>query len=130
MEEALRSYLLAHSPLAALVGDRLTWGFSKQGDVLPRVTVERISGGPEYADEGEINLSQQRLQVDCYGSTSASARAVAAAIRARISGGSFVQSGVTFNGVYIDGIRDQSDAYEGGRQEHLVSLDLMVWHTA
>ena len=127
MEAALRSYLLASSAVSTLVGDRLTWGFSKQGDVLPRVTLQRISGGPEYSDEGEAGLSNQRVQVDCYGATSASARAVYEAIRARISGANFTQSGVEFN-IYIDSVRDEPDAYEGGRQEHLVSLDLMVWH--
>lgn len=127
MEAALRTYLLASSGISTLIGDRLTWGFSKQGDTLPRVTLQRISGGPEYSDEGEASLSEQRVQVDCYGATSESARAVYAAIRSRISGASFTQSGVAFN-IFIDSVRDEPDAYEGGRQEHLVSLDLMVWH--
>jgi hypothetical protein len=129
MEAALRSYLLASSGLSALIGDRMTWGFTSQGGPLPRVTLQRISGGPEYADEGEVNLSETRVQIDCYAATSEAVRAVYAAIRARISGAQFTQSGVTCNGVYIDSVRDESDAYEGGRQEHRVSLDIMVWHT-
>lgn len=129
MEAALRTYLLASAGLSALIGDRLTWGFTSQGGALPRATMERISGGPEYADEGEISLSETRVQIDCYGATSEAVRAVYAAIRARISGAQFVQSGITFN-IFIDSVRDEADAYEGGRQEHRVSLDLMVWHTA
>jgi hypothetical protein len=128
MEAALRTYLLAHAGLSALVGGRISWGFNSQGGPLPRVTLQRISGSPEYSDEGEAGISETRVQADCYGATSAQVRQVSEAIRARISGASFSQSGVDFD-IFIDSVRDDLDAYEGGSQEHRVSIDLMVWHT-
>jgi len=128
MESALRTYLLAHAGLSALVGGRVAWGFNSQGGPLPRITLQRISGSPEYSDEGEAGISETRVQVDCFATTSAQVRAVSESIRARISGASFTQSGIEFN-IFIDSVRDDSDAYEGGSQEHRVSIDLMVWHT-
>lgn len=129
MESAFRDYLLGGPAIAALVGTNISWGFISQGQTLPRVNLSRISGGPQYSDEGEVELSEHRIQVDCYGSTSAQARAIYDAIRARVSGENFKHSGVEFD-VFIEDVRDNLDAYEGGSQEHRISVDLMVWHNA
>jgi hypothetical protein len=129
MEEALRAYLIADTALSALISTRLAWGVNDQGGAMPRVTLQVISGSPEYSDEGESGISENRVQVDCFASTYASAKAVARAISARISGASFTQGSVRFN-IFIDSERDDAEAFDGGREVHRVSMDLMVWHTA
>jgi hypothetical protein len=129
MEESLRAYLIADTTLSGLISTRLAWGVNDQGGAMPRATMQIISGSPEYSDEGESGLSENRVQVDCFGTTYASAKAVARAVTARVSGASFIQGGVRFN-VFIDSERDDPEAFEGGREVHRVSLDLIVWHTA
>lgn len=96
---------------------------------MPRVTLQRVSGSPEYSDEGEAGLSSNRVQVDCFALTHAAATEVARAIRNRISGKNFTQSGVEFD-VFIDNERDDQDAFDGGREVYQVSMDLIVWHNA
>lgn len=111
MEAALSDYLLASSALVALVGNRITWDERPQGDSLPSVVLQWIDGVPEYSDEGRAGLTTARLQIDCWathepgknGSTLAKevARLVAAALPV-----SMTASGVEFQGVFIDSIRD------------------------
>ncbi|MBX9758702.1 MAG: DUF3168 domain-containing protein [Beijerinckiaceae bacterium] len=129
MEEAFRAYLVADTALAALISTRLTWGLNDQGSALPRVTLQRISGNPEYSDEGEAGLSEARVQADCFATTYAGAIAIARAIKARVSGENFTQDSITFD-VFIDSERDFTEMFEGGREVHRVSVDLMVWHNA
>jgi hypothetical protein len=129
VQEQLRAYLIADATLSGLIGTRLTWGINDQDAAMPRVTLQRISGAPEYSDEGEVSLGQARVQVDCFATTYAGAVAISRAIRTRISGARFTQSGVTFD-VFIDAERDDFEPGEGGRDVHRVSMDLIVWHNA
>ena len=129
MEKALRAYLIADATLSGLIDTRLAWGVNDQGAIMPRVTLQKISGAPEYSDEGEAQLGQARVQVDCFAATYAGAIAIARAIRERVSGENFTQDDVTFD-VFIDAERDDFEPGEGGREIYRYSMDLIVWHNA
>lgn len=123
MEEALITLLAGNGTLTGLVGDRLSWGSREQGAALPAVTINAISGGPIYSDEGEVGLDDIRVQIDCWASTLTSAKAVGRAVRAVISG----FHDATFRYVTLDAIRDMR---EGGTNqadyEYRVSMDFII----
>ncbi len=123
MEEMLITKLLATSGLTSLVGDRISWGSREQAAALPAVTLNTISGGPLYSDEGEVGLDDVRVQIDCWASTVTAAKAVGRAVRAAISG--FHDD--FFRYITLDAIRDMRES--GANQtdyEYRVSMDFII----
>lgn len=127
MEELLRTLLTGGSPnaLTALVGERVTWGRREQADALPAVTLNKISGGPDYADDGETGLDEIRVQIDCWALTNTTVQAVSRAVRDLIS----AHTDDTFRHIALDAVRDLS---EGGANqtdyEYRVSMDFIILH--
>ena len=85
MEEAIIARLLADSGVAAIVGTRVFPGSRPQNAALPSAVLNRISGGPLYADDGEVGLEQGRIQVDCWAETYTGAKLLARAVTACLS---------------------------------------------
>lgn len=125
MEELLLARLAASSALVALVGDRLQWGLREQATVLPAVTLNKVSGGPIYVDEGEVGLSEQRVQIDCWAVSFGDATALAREVRTQLSG--WFDS--AFRYISLDVERDLS---EGGanqaKYEYRTSMDFIILH--
>ena len=128
MEEALIAYLLAHVPLTALVGRRIRPVIGKQADGFPAIVVQMVSHLPEYVTQGPMSLADSRVQVDCYAETFAGSKAVARAVKARVSGQRFTSGGVEFQQCAV--IAERS-SYEDGKEVklHRTSIDFRVWHT-
>jgi len=100
MEEALTSYLLAASAIAEFVGNRITWATRPQASAFPAIVLQVIDGVPVYADEGETGLTATRVQADCWGRDYASAKQVARALKARLSGVKVTVGSVEFQAVF------------------------------
>ena len=100
-----------------------------QGEALPSVTLSRISGGPLYADDGEVGLLSARMQIDAWGETYTSAKTLARAVTERLSAVRDVVQGAT-NFMYVT-LEDERDLSETGANRaeylHRVSLDFIVW---
>ncbi len=97
VETGIINLLLAASGVAALVSDRVRYVELGQRETLPAIAVTRISGGPEYAQDGDIGLQRVRIQVDCYAERPTEAKNVGAAVVAALSGVVDTDSaGVTF----------------------------------
>jgi hypothetical protein len=128
MEAALIAYLLASTPVAAVVAARVYPNDRPQGSAFPSITVTRISGGPLYADDGETGLDNGRVQVDCWALTYTAAKDLAALVRARLSG----VHGVS--GFQFIMLSDERDIREGGgnvaEYPFHVSQDYDVWRTS
>lgn len=115
--------------LALLPGATVTPVARTQGSPLPAVVIQRVSGGPEYADDGEVGLLGARVQVDCWGETYAAAKDQAIAVRGALSAlRDRVQGATTF--IYVT-LEDERDTREPGynNAEYLfrTSLDFDVW---
>lgn len=128
VEQALIQYLLDDAPLVALVDVRIS-PTREQGGALPALTLTRISGAPEYADDGEVGLQEARVQIDCWASTYGEAKNVAIAVTNRLSAvRDVVQDGLTFLYITLD---NEQDFREGGSENfeylHRVCLDFLVW---
>ncbi len=129
MEEALTSYLLADAGLVGLVANRITWAARPQASALPSIVLQVIDGVPVYADEGETGLTATRVQADCWGASYASAKQVARALKARLSGVHVTGGAVEFQAVFADSEQDLFERGQGGEELYRTSMDFMVWHS-
>lgn len=129
MEAALLARLLATAGLTALVSTRINWGRRPQGETLPAVVLHRIDGSPNYHLTGSSGLVESRVQVDCWGSTYGSAKAVARQVEAAVSGLRFTRGAIRFDVILILDERD-STFDENNEPIFRTSLDLGVFHAS
>ena len=111
MEEAIIARLLADAGVAAIVGTRVFPGMRPQGSALPAAVLNRISGGPLYADDGEVGLEQARIQIDCWADTYTAAKKLARAVTACLSAFDGTVGTTTFEFIELD---IERDLQEGG----------------
>jgi hypothetical protein len=111
MEEAIIARLLADSGVAAIVATRVFPGSRPQGSALPAAVLNRISGGPEYADDGEVGLEQGRMQIDCWAATYGEAKLLARAVTACLSAFEGTINTTTFEFIELE---NERDLREGG----------------
>lgn len=130
MEEAFTNYLLVSSGLTDLVGPRITWATRPQASSLPALVLHKISGAPEYSDEGEAGLFSARIQIDCWGGTYAAAKGVAREVMARLSGdgAAFTQEGIEFQAVFNEDGQDSFERGAGGEDLYRHRLDFIIWY--
>jgi hypothetical protein len=104
LEEALVAFLLAQSAIAGLVGNRISWGLRDQGGLLPAIAMHIVSAAPIYSDGGEeAQITDKRVQIDCWGLTYASAKKTARAVETAMSGAArFTYAGVTFQAMWTE----------------------------
>ena len=130
MEEALVAFLLADAALAALVVKRINWQTRPQGEALPAIVLQRVSGVRDYAMAGPTGLVESRVQVDCWGKTHASALAVARRVRALLSGLRTEVSGTQLQGTFVLLERHSFEKESDGAQAlHRVMMDFQIWHS-
>jgi len=109
MQTKLAGLLLADATLAGLVSNRIQWDTLPQGSAQPSIVMYVISGVTDYTMQGAGGYVQTRVQFDCRGTTAASARAVAQALEARISGFLGEFEGFKFQGCFMQGQRTRFD---------------------
>lgn len=109
MQLVLANLLLAHPPLAALVGNKIHWDAMPQGQQLPGIVMFVVSGVIDYTMKGPSGYAMTRVQFDCRGASAANARAVANALRDRLSGFSGAFQGFKFQGCFEQSQRTRFD---------------------
>jgi hypothetical protein len=128
MEEAIIARLLGESGVAAIVTTRIFPGSRPQGSALPAIVLNRISGGPEYADDGEVGLEQARIQIDCWAATYGEAKLLARAVTACLSAVEGTVGATVFQSIELD---IERDLREGGSAAadypYRTALDFLIW---
>jgi hypothetical protein len=128
MEEALFTLLLGDTGLAPMVGGRIYPSARPQASPLPAITLQRIGGGPLYADDGEVGLEEARLQIDCWGATYTSAKQVARAVTLRLSGFDGQVGATVFQSIELDAERDlREPGSNAAEYPFRTSLDFIIW---
>lgn len=119
MESAFRTLLTGSAVITAVCpAARISWGVIAQGKGLPAIALNVIGNTDGLTFKGPDGLWQGRVQVDCYGLLYDDARALAGKIITLLSG----YKGGNFQGIFLDGRRDNDDPAAFGRP-HRVSLD-------
>ena len=126
MESALIAKLLASTAVTNLVSVRINWSRRPQGAALPAIVLHRIDGTPDVHHAGASGLVVSRVQVDCWGASYGSAKAVARAVETAITAQTFTQGATRFDVILIDSERD--DSTDETTPLFRTSLDLMVHH--
>jgi hypothetical protein len=110
MQLVLANLLLEHAPLEAIVGNRVHWDATPQGQGMPNVVMFVVSGVTDYTMAGASGYVMTRVQIDCRGQSAADSRAIAEAVRDRLSGFSGPYDGFSFQGCFAQGQRTRFDA--------------------
>jgi hypothetical protein len=126
MEAALIAKLLASVGITALVSTRINWSRRPQGEALPAIVLHRIDGTPDVHHGGASGLGVSRVQVDCWGASYGSAKAVARAVEAAVTAQTFTQGVIRFDVILIADERDSTS--DETTPIFRTSLDLMVYH--
>ena len=128
MEEALVAYLLADAGLASLVGFRIHWVRSPQSSANPRVVLYAIAGLRDMSlNNGPTGFITSRVQCDCIGTSYGSAKTVARALEARLSGFSGTLGLVRVEGAFLVGERDDYFDTDTPDKVFRTSLDFNIW---
>jgi hypothetical protein len=133
MEEALIAYLLANSGVRALVGtppasQRMHWTQAPQGVAKPYATLTKVTGLRDTTLDGPSGFQEARVQIDCYGLTFASAKGLARAVEAVLSGLTVTTGGIEFQGCFLDAERDGYEADAAPDKLFRTSLDFIIFH--
>ncbi len=128
MEEKLIALLLANSSLSALVSDRIYWSKMEPSSLLPRINMTVVSDVADYNMDSASGLRVARVQIDCYGETYASARAVSRAVEAAIGGYKGTSGAVKFDGIFMVEQRDVIEEDNTPSDLFGVSVDYQIWH--
>ncbi len=128
MEEALRAHMLA-IPALVVVDRRIDWGVRHTG-TLPAITLWTISTIPGLTMAGTSSWTRSRVQADCRGRNSLSARGVSDAIIAPSSRGGLhgwrgSAGGILFRTFVLD--KSSGDERDGTDVVHVARVDLNIW---
>jgi hypothetical protein len=80
MKTEFRALLMNSAAVSALVGPRVDFGSRVQGDPLPALVLNVISGAEGLTQQGPDGLHQNRVQVDCYALTAGAVEQLSAAV--------------------------------------------------
>lgn len=126
MEEQLTALLLGAASLTALVpASSVHWGRAPQGTKPTYITMQVISGLPDYHMQGPSGYVSNRVQIDVYALTYGASKKAARALKSVLSG----YKGGLFQGVFIDSERDLP-AMDAGEVSTLfrTSIDFIIHH--
>ena len=122
----LRARLIAAAGVTAIVGQKVYWGITPQGTVLPYVRLNTISDPrPEHL-QGYDGSRITRVQADCFAGSYATARALAEAVIAAVADPATVGT-VRFGRTKAEGPRDLGEDTASGFVFR-ASVDLLVEH--
>ncbi len=131
-QQAYRARLLAASPLAAQVFERIYWGERPQGSSLPAVTLMLVGDARNQHLKGFDSIQPARVQVDVWGATYAAARGVISLVLDAIVPGARVNGHVFARAVIDIPPRDLIERVSTGANSETrlfrVSMDLIVNH--
>jgi len=129
-EQALQSRLTSYSGLSALVGTRVYPVIAPQGATRPFVTYQRISGDRMDGMTQAHGIAEPVIQIDCWGNTYTSVKAVAAQVRAALLRTAWTEDSVDTLDAFLE---SEIDGYEEGISDaaaklYRVSLNVRFQH--
>lgn len=111
--------------MSGLIGDRFFPIGTRQDVAYPYVTYQRINTRGAGHLSGASNLDWPRFQLNVWGDTYSSARAVADALRTLLDRVEHTAAGLTVEATFQD---ERSEFSEATRKPG-VSQDYLVWHS-
>lgn len=126
LEEGLVAHLKADATIVGLVGERIYHEKLPQKPIYPAIAYARTSTERTMTLAGPTSLTQVRLALDVWASTSAEMKSVAGAVRAAVSGVTGNLGGTSIQHCTYESEADLSE-FEGDRADRRVSFELVIW---
>lgn len=130
IEKAIVSILSGSENVVARVGNGIYPNFIPPKANMPAITYQQISGGKDYAADGEDSLSHPRIQIVCWDATYSGALLLAKAVRAVLSGYRGVVNSINIQATFL---LDENDMPEIDASNELLNRfgirqDWEVWN--
>lgn len=132
MEAALRGLLADDGGVSAIAGARIFWGQAQQGHEQPFIVLNVVAGPHTYAFDRDTGHVDSRVQMDCWAGDYVTAKTLARAAIAAVTGFRGSSGSIDFGGVFVDGERDLNEPRQGDiATRYRVAVDLAVhWKPA
>lgn len=117
IEDAMYAHLSTSTALTALVSIRIYPVMMPEDPTLPAVTFQRISNNPQWSMSGPCGMDNPTVQVDCWATSYAGAKALGDTLRAAMA------SAASYKSVQV---ADQ-DIYEADTEIYRASMDFSCW---
>lgn len=114
VEAEILTALISGSP--TLAGGRIYAMFLPDGVTIPAITYQRVGTESINSFAGSSELDHVRMQIDCWASGYAEAKAMAAEVRQRMQGSGFKAL-----------LSNEFDDFEPDTERYRVSGDYLVW---
>ncbi len=114
----VRQTLLDDVTVSGLVGTRITSAMLPQKSTFPAIVLLEVTTTPTNSLEGDCNLDNHLMQVDCYAKTLADVKTLQAAVRSAINAET-----TRFRGL----LNDSRYEYQRTPKTHRVSMDFSLW---
>lgn len=118
LEASIFTTLTGASGVSAIVGSRVYPIILPQKTTLPAITYLRVSGAQEISLSGHSGLESPRIQVDCWATSYAQAKSLAAAVQAAM---------IASTAFKVGSVSDR-DLFDDETNVFRVSIDFNVWH--
>lgn len=130
LDDAVYTLLKNDATVAALVGTRIYSMYLPEGESLPAITFQQISGVPNYSCDGAVGQRESRYQITGWGVTAVQARALAAAIDAAVSAYGGTVASVTIQAAFVQSIYDVPDLHTSEFKDRFGKAVDVALHTA
>lgn len=128
LEEGLRLLFVNDAGLAALIVARFYDAELPQGVTLPAVTMQRISGIPEYSHRGHVGQENARFQVTVHADCHLVAMRVAAAVKRVIREHPSGQLPNSHRYGLLQQLNEVASGRETGRNVFQIAIDFRITH--
>ena len=137
LHRALYAFLSGHSPLTALVGQRVYPGIAPQDTPFPYCTVHELAVASHYYLGGASGTHDTLVQIDCWALSAQQAKQLGALVRHAVDGLPAVWDGLEIDGVFVEAELDDFDAVANAvatntdaseRVLYRRMLTLNIWH--
>lgn len=117
IEQDLRTALMAHAPLAALVGENVSAVVAPEGCQPPYVVFQLVAGQRPASMSRPGSTVNKRMQITCFARSYSQVKAIAQA----------VQDAVEASPLFAAAFQGDQDLYDPETKLRYVALDYSLW---
>lgn len=130
LDDAVYTLLKDDATVAGLVGTRIYSMYVPEGEALPAIVFQQVSGIPNYSCDGAVGQRESRYQITAWGVTPVQARSLATAIDAVFSAYGGTVASITIQGSFVRSIYDVPDLHTSEFMDRFGKAVDIAIHTA
>lgn len=125
LEEGLVALLKATTAITALTGQRIYPRRLPNAAAVPAITYAGVGGPRDNTHGGDSGLPRLRFQINCYADDYLTAKKVAAAVTAKLSG---YRGAAGTSGTIACDVELAPDGFDDVARRDFVPVDVLLWH--